>query len=97
MRKKNPLIISAVKTSVGHTESAAGLTGLLRLIGTNMVAKNLHFKMLNSFIGPALLEKMVAIFPLEVKRHACAFSYLFLRLRIQYRQLRCQMDHPHAV
>ncbi len=60
------MIISAVKTNVGHTESAAGLAGMLRIVGSSIVVgKNLHFERLNSFIGPMPFEKMRAVLPLE--------------------------------
>ena len=62
-----PLVVSAVKASAGHTESAAGLTGLFHVLYCGpMVGKILNFHSLNSFIGPAPFEATRAVLPLEV-------------------------------
>lgn len=94
MLRKKPFLISAVKTSVGHTESAAGLTGLLRVIGENAVAKNLHFKTLNPFIGSLLLENMSAVFPLEVKNSLsfCHMSFTEIFFFVFLRRLQLQVE-----
>lgn len=62
-----PWVLSAVKSNLGHTESAAGLTGLFRFLSCErLVGKNLHFNSLNSFIGCTQFESMSAVLPLEV-------------------------------
>ncbi len=56
------LIIGSVKTNIGHLESAAGISGLLKAIMTlenGQIPKHLHFKTLNPHIK--LDEKYIKI------------------------------------
>lgn len=61
----NPLSISSVKTNIGHTESAAGVAGLIKLslaLKHQFVPPHLHFKQLNPRIP---LAKIPAIIPVN--------------------------------
>ncbi|MEZ4880621.1 MAG: type I polyketide synthase, partial [Chitinophagales bacterium] len=50
----NPLYIASVKSNIGHTESVAGLAGMLKVIlamQNNLLPKNLHSQTLNQLIN----------------------------------------------
>ena len=68
-RRKNKaekaLIVSSVKTYLGHLESAAGIAGIIKTvlsIASQLIPKHLHFKTLNPAIS---LEGLNAAIPLE--------------------------------
>lgn len=63
--ENNPLILGAVKSNIGHAESAAGIAGLIKTILAlqhQTIPKNLHFEKLNPKIH---LEDIPAIVPKE--------------------------------
>jgi len=52
--KDNPLLLGAVKTNIGHIESAAGMAGMIKAIlclQHGQVPKNLHFNSPNELIN----------------------------------------------
>jgi acyl transferase domain-containing protein len=61
---QHPVLLSSVKTSVGHTEAASGLVALLRvasLFQLNMLSPHLHFRQLN----PKLETASKLVIPVE--------------------------------
>lgn len=61
--EKNPLILGALKTNLGHMEGASGLAGILKailMIQHNVVPKILHLKELNGKIN---ISNFSVLFP----------------------------------
>lgn len=59
---KNPLMIGSVKTNFGHTEAAAGIAGVIKVLVSlknKMLPPTLHFKNLNSRINLAEIPAQV--------------------------------------
>ena len=51
--RKKPLLLGAVKTNLGHTEGAAGVTGVLKVLlslQNKQIPQNLHFKNPNPYL-----------------------------------------------
>ncbi len=51
--RKNPLIVGAVKSNIGHAEAAAGVAGIIKLakvIQTGVIPQNLHCNTVNPYI-----------------------------------------------
>lgn len=71
-QKQHPFVFGCVKTNFGHSESAAGLLGALRIIGSfekSTWAKFLHFNKLNPYIGEVTMYSFSGIVPLENLKH----------------------------
>lgn len=65
--KDNPLIIGALKSNLGHTISASGVAGLLKVIGAfkqEMIPPNLHYSTPNGSVDPSNIP---ALIPLRAK------------------------------
>ncbi|HJW85962.1 MAG TPA: beta-ketoacyl synthase N-terminal-like domain-containing protein, partial [Candidatus Brocadiaceae bacterium] len=63
--KDNPLVLGSVKTNIGHTEAAAGIAGLIKVVLSmqhGYIPSHLHFKKLNPLIS---LDKMNGMIPTE--------------------------------
>lgn len=51
--KEEPLLVGSAKTNIGHTESAAGVAGMMKAVlalQNNTIPKNLHFETPNELI-----------------------------------------------
>ncbi|BAZ33696.1 amino acid adenylation domain-containing protein (plasmid) [Cylindrospermum sp. NIES-4074] len=71
---ENPLIISSVKTNIGHTEAAAGIAGLIKVVlsmQNQYIPPHLHFQELNRYIN---LDEIPAIIPVEGRIWKPAFK-----------------------
>jgi acyl transferase domain-containing protein/acyl carrier protein/glycine/D-amino acid oxidase-like deaminating enzyme len=74
---RESLLIASAKTNFGHTESASGLLGALKVIlqmRKSEVVNHLHLRSLNEFIGVSLMEEMRCVIPLEVVKTSARFS-----------------------
>ncbi len=63
--KDKPLVVSSVKTNIGHTEAAAGVAGIIKTVLAlkhQVIPQHLHFEKPNSEIK---LESIPAIVPVE--------------------------------
>ena len=61
----NPLYLGSVKTNIGHTEGAAGVAGLIKVVLSMQhghIPKHLHFKQLNPKIN---LDSISGIIPVK--------------------------------
>ncbi|RCJ16571.1 hypothetical protein A6S26_33180 [Nostoc sp. ATCC 43529] len=65
--QQQPLILGSVKTNIGHTECAAGIAGLIKVVlqmQKQQIAPHLHFKNPNSYIDWENLPVVVLTQPI---------------------------------
>lgn len=80
------LMITSIKTRLGHMESASGVIGVVRVLENqknSIITRNLHFKELNELIGVFGLELIGGVLPIEEihvpcqQRISCVSSFGF--------------------
>jgi acyl transferase domain-containing protein len=60
--------MGSAKTNFGHAETAAGVLGVLKVLAClerGVIARHLHLRELNGYIGTGLMEEMHCVVPLE--------------------------------
>ncbi|MDL1984274.1 MAG: SDR family NAD(P)-dependent oxidoreductase [Deltaproteobacteria bacterium] len=69
----NPLVIGSVKTQIGHTEAAAGIAGLIKVVLSlqhRYIPPHLHFKELNPYMTFDRISSIIPVNGLEWKENA---------------------------
>ena len=67
-REGRRLVMGSAKTNFGHTETAAGVLGVLKAVlcmERETVAQHLHLRQLNEYIGTGVMEGMGCVVPVE--------------------------------
>ena len=67
-REGRRLVMGSAKTNFGHTETAAGVLGVLKAVlcmERETVAQHLHLRRLNEYIGTGVMEGMGCVVPVE--------------------------------
>ncbi len=66
--RETGLVLGSAKTNFGHTETAAGLLGVLKALiclERRTIVQHLHLMELNEYIGTGLMEGMNCVVPVE--------------------------------
>ncbi len=66
VQRGSGLVIGSAKTNFGHTETAAGVLGVLKVVAcldAEAIAQHLHMQELNGYIGTGLMEGMSCVVP----------------------------------
>ncbi len=77
--KTNPLILGSVKTNIGHTEAAAGIAGLIKVVLSmqhGYIPPHLHFKKLNPLVSLEKMNGMISTEGMEWARPGGNGKYL---------------------
>ena len=64
--KSHPLVVGTIKTNIGHTESAAGVAGVIKTVlalNHHQIPAHLHFKKLNPNIS---LDEIPVVIPTQL-------------------------------
>ena len=77
--RDNPLTIGSVKTNIGHTEAAAGIAGLIKVIlsmRNKYIPPHLHFKKLNPLISLERMNGRISAQGMEWSKNSSSQKYI---------------------